>query len=95
MKKSEKKPGVKLKTKLVIEYDQNIPDILQESFEDFEQEAKMAMAVKLFEMGRLSSGMAASIVGIDRVTFLRNLHQYKVSAIDLNNVELEQDFLNA
>lgn len=84
-----------MKTKLVIEYDRNIPDILQESFEDFEQEAKMAMAVKLFEMGRLSSGMAASIVGIDRVTFLRNLHQYKVSAIDLNNVELEQDFLNA
>jgi len=84
-----------LKTKLIIEYDQNIPDILQESFEDFEKEAKMAMAVKLFEMGRLSSGMAASIVGIDRVTFLRNLHQYNVCAIDHNDIDLEQNLLNA
>jgi predicted HTH domain antitoxin len=30
-----------------------------------EQEAKMAMAVKLFEMKRISSGMAASLVGMN------------------------------
>ena len=84
-----------MKTKLIIEYDQNIPDILQESYETFEKEAKMAMAVKLFEMGRLSSGMAASIAGIDRVSFLRSLHQYNVCAIDLNEIELEHDLLNA
>jgi predicted HTH domain antitoxin len=93
--KSEKKPGDELKTKIVIEYNQNIPDILQVSYETFEKEAKMAMAVKLFEMGRLSSGMAASIAGIDRVSFLRSLHQYNVCAIDLNEIALEQDLLNA
>ena len=40
---------------LKIEYPDTIPDLLQETREQFEQEAKMAMAVKLFEMKRLSS----------------------------------------
>jgi len=34
------------------------------------------VAVKLFEMKRLSSGMAASLVGMDRVTFLLSLPRY-------------------
>ncbi len=36
--------------RISIEYPQNFPDILQISKKSFEQEAKMAMAVKLFEM---------------------------------------------
>jgi len=34
---------------LNIEYPQNLPDILQTTKKDFEKEARMAMAVKLFE----------------------------------------------
>jgi predicted HTH domain antitoxin len=40
---------------------------------EFEREAKMAMAVKLFELGKLSSGMAANLVGMQRVEFLLSL----------------------
>ena len=40
----------------------------------FDAETRMAMAVKLFEMNRLSSGMAAQLVGIDRVSFLLQLN---------------------
>jgi predicted HTH domain antitoxin len=68
-----------------------LPDALQSSREAFEQEAKMAMAVKLFEMKRLSSGMAAALAGIDRVTFLLNLHRYGVAMIDLDADELQAD----
>jgi len=42
-----------------IEYPENLPDVLQVTRESFEEEAKIAMAVKLFEMKRISSGMAA------------------------------------
>ena len=49
-----------------IEYSQNLSDILQITKKAFEEEARMAMAVKLFEMKRLSSGMAATLAGIDR-----------------------------
>jgi hypothetical protein len=36
----------------------------------------MAMAVKLYEMKRLSSGMAEALVDMDRVSFLLALHRY-------------------
>jgi len=36
----------------------------------------MAMAVKLFEIKRLSSGMAATLAGLRRVNFFINLHRF-------------------
>lgn len=60
-----------------------------------EHEARMAMAVKLFEMKRLSSGMAAQLAGIDRVSFLIELDKYDVSISDLTLDELEADLANA
>lgn len=81
--------------RLTIDYPESLPDVLQESVEQFEQEARMAMAVKLFEMKRISSGVAAEIVGIDRVTFLLRLHEYGVSAINMDEEELPSDFANA
>ncbi len=55
----------------------------------------MSMAVKLFEMKRMSSGMAAELAGVDRVTFLLNLHNYNVPMIDLTEEELLSDMENA
>ena len=80
---------------LNIEYSQNLPDILQITKKAFEEEAKMAMAVKLFEMKRLSSGMAASLAGIDRVKFLLNLYRFNVPMVDLEEDELLSDMQNA
>ncbi len=81
--------------KISIQYSQNLPDFLQISATAFEEEAKMAMAVKLFEMKRLSSGMAAALVGSDRVNFLLNLHKFNVPMIDLEDNELLSDMQNA
>jgi predicted HTH domain antitoxin len=80
---------------LIVDYPETLPDALQSTTEQFEQEAKMAMAVKLFEMKRLSSGMAAALIGMDRVTFLLNLHQYGVAMIDLEEEELLSDMKHA
>lgn len=80
---------------LTIDYPETLPDALQQTPEQFEQEAKMAMAVKLFEMKRLSSGMAAALVGMDRVTFLLNLHRYGIPVIDLSDEDLLSDLKNA
>ena len=55
----------------------------------------MAMAVKLFEMKRLSSGMAAKLADMDRVTFLLNLYRYGVAISDLDDEELLADLHNA
>jgi predicted HTH domain antitoxin len=80
---------------LVIEYPKLLPDVLQQTRADFEQEARMAMAVKLFEMRRLSSGLAAKLAGVDRVTFLMNLHRYGVAMIDLDVDDLQADIEHA
>ena len=80
---------------LVIDYPASLPDVLQKSRAQFEQEAKMAMAVKLFEMKRLSSGQAARLAGVDRVSFLLNLHRYGVSMIDLDEDDLQADMQHA
>jgi predicted HTH domain antitoxin len=81
--------------RLVIEYPERLPDALQRTRTEFEQEARMAMAVKLFEMKRLSSGIAAKLAGTDRVSFLLSLHRYGVAMIDLGEDELLSDVKNA
>lgn len=43
---------------------------LKASAEEFTQELKMLGAVKLFELGKLSSGRAAQLAGVSRAEFL-------------------------
>ncbi len=80
---------------ITVEYPVHFPDALQTTPDDFEQEARLAMAVKLFEMKRLSSGMAAQLAGMERVPFLMILNQYGVPMQDLDMDELESDLNNA
>lgn len=80
---------------LLIEVPNHLPDAAQCTPQQFMQEAKLAMAVKLFEMKRLSSGMAASLIGMTRVQFLSEIHRFGVPMIDLDESELAQDLLNA
>ena len=80
---------------LIVNYPEKLPDALQQSSEQFEREAKMAMAVKLYEMKRISSGTAAALDGVERVEFLLDLHRYGVAAIDLSTDELQADLDNA
>lgn len=53
------------------------------------------MATKLYEMGKLSSGMAAQLVGIERVRFLMRLSDFGVPMIDLDREALAADVENA
>ena len=78
-----------------IEYPATLPDALQKTPAEFEREARLAMAVKLFEMKRLSSGQAALLAGIDRTTFLMQLSEQGVAMIDLPLEELADDVRHA
>jgi predicted HTH domain antitoxin len=71
-----------------IEYPSTLPDALRRTRAEFERDARLAMAVKLFEMKRLSSRQAALLAGLDRTTFLVRLSEIGVPLIDVPPEEL-------
>lgn len=58
----------------------------------FARELRLLAAVKLFELGRLSSGRAADLAGIPRVEFLLTLERYKVFPFEAELRDLEQSY---
>jgi predicted HTH domain antitoxin len=52
---------------------------------------RMAAAVKLFELGQLSSGAAARLAGIPRVVFLSRLADYGVDTFNLTEAQLQRE----
>ncbi|MFY9975906.1 MAG: UPF0175 family protein [Chromatiaceae bacterium] len=53
-------------------------------------EIRLAASVKLYELGRLSSGAAARLAGIPRALFLSKLADYGVDTFRLTEDELER-----
>ncbi len=54
-------------------------------------EIRLMAAVKLYELGRLSSGAAARLAGIPRVLFLSKLADYGVDTFRLSVDELQRE----
>jgi len=52
---------------------------------------RMAAAMKLYELGRLSSGAAARLAGIPRIVFLSRLADYGVDTFRLSEDELARE----
>ena len=68
---------------------------LKETPEELAREIRMAAAAKLYELRKLSSGRAAELAGVSRISFLQALARYGVSIFDLTEEELAQDLRNA
>jgi predicted HTH domain antitoxin len=55
----------------------------------FANELRLLAAIKLYELGRLSSGRAAELAGMPRVEFLLTLGRYKVFPFESELRDLE------
>ncbi len=77
---------------LSIDYPESVLAALNLSQRTFEEEAKTALAVKLFEIGRLTSGQAASLVGIPRISFLLSCPRFGAATVQWDKEELENEF---
>jgi predicted HTH domain antitoxin len=79
--------------RMIIDYDDMLANIAL-SPEEFAEEARLLLAAKLYEQGRLSSGQAAKLCGKGRVDFLFSLARIGVPMSNLRpeDAELEIDF---
>ena len=80
---------------LTIPYPDELLLSLKTEPQAFEQEARLLLAVKLYEQGRISTGMAARLAGLNRVTFLFELQRFGLSPIGIDPNELASDTAHA
>ena len=80
---------------LTIDYSENILSALGMTHDEFSKEAKMLIAVKLLEMGRLSTGAAAELANLPKPLFLVKLADYGANSFKISEDELRRDVENA
>lgn len=79
-----------------IEYPAELLVSLKYKKDEFAEEIKRISVIKLYELGKISSGLAAKVLEIDRVEFLELLGKYKVSIFPYGSKEeILQDIENA
>lgn len=76
---------------LTIKYSEDVLLSLKETREEFEEEARYLLALKLYELGKISSGKAAKMAGLSRVEFLMRLKKYKVSPFQMDLEEILEE----
>jgi len=85
-----------MKKTISIEYPESLANSLRLAGKDFENEMKRSALVKLYEMGKISSGMAAKALELSRIDFLDLLAAYSVSSLGVNEPDdLNEDIENA
>jgi predicted HTH domain antitoxin len=82
-------------TTMQIECGSELAVALGKRVTEVEQELRLTSALKLFDMGRISSGLAARLAGMSRVEFLFLCGQYDVSMFQQNEQELLSDIAAA
>ena len=80
---------------LTIDYGDEVLLALGMTPDEFSKEARTLIAVKLYEMGRLSTGAAAELANMPKPLFLAKLAAYGVDTFDMTKDEIQRDVANA
>lgn len=60
-------------------YPESLAISLKLADREFEKEINTISLIKLYELGKISSGTASKILGINRVDFIEKIGEYQVS----------------
>jgi predicted HTH domain antitoxin len=76
-----------------VEYPDYLANAMRMNKSEFEREIKISGLVKLFELGKISSGTAAKVLELSRIEFLELLYKYSVGFLHVE--DLYEDLQNA
>jgi predicted HTH domain antitoxin len=69
-----------------------LPALTNQSVAEFERESRLALAMKMYELGRWSSGQAARVAGIPRARFLLECPRFQVPTVSWDDEEIKAEF---
>lgn len=85
-----------MKGTINIKYPESLANALKLNEKDFELEMKTSSLVKLYELGKVSSSVAAKVLGLSRISFLELLSKYNVSMFGgYDSDDINEDIKNA
>jgi predicted HTH domain antitoxin len=67
---------------ITLELPDDLATAVQMTPEELQAQIRLMAAVKMFELGKLSSGKAAELAGLSRVAFLEACGRYRVSVFN-------------
>lgn len=76
---------------LTIKYPSGFEHAVHLSKDEMEQHIRLMAALKMFELGKVSSGKAAELAGMSRVEFIETCGRYHVSVFNYMPEELENE----
>lgn len=86
--------GVDAMINLSIQVPETIFSALRKDPVELAQEMKVAAAVKWYELGEISQGKAAELVGLNRAEFINILYRYQVSPFQYSVKEVFEEIEN-
>jgi predicted HTH domain antitoxin len=74
---------------ITLEYPDDLELAVQTTPEEMQAQIRLMAALKMFELGKLSSGKAAELAGLSRVEFFEACGRYRVPLFNYLPGELE------
>lgn len=72
---------------------ENFESVVQMTRREFDYHLRLMAALKMFELGQISSGKAAELVGMSRLDFFQTCSRYRVSIINWQPEDVEKELL--
>ena len=76
---------------ITIPYPAGLEESVQTTPGEVQQQIRLMAALKMFELGKLSSGRAAELAGLSRMGFFDACARYKVSVFNYSADEIEAE----
>ena len=78
---------------MTIDYPDDLELAVQTTTEEMQAQIRLMAALKMFELGKLSSGKAAELAGLSRVEFFDLCGRYRVPVFNYLPEELESELV--